>query len=322
MIVIKRTTTTGYSQDPTKFFGFSRFANQCGDFVLIEGAFEKAAQWEQFCLSDEELMRIKAKKIVRLEFEEPNKFFIGDDPEDYDKDFYRIFTLCPYTSEWLNKKHNVIKRIPIFFPFNEEHIPPPRKKQYDIIYTGHIVSPKLLQELQAMANFNYRFVSNSEHPLVTNRSATYAEKMNLIAETKITLVQNLLYPTSRHIKQIWHFQGWQDNRAFDLIPRPNQIWRRMTDRNVVVPQLKSRVFEAAFGRSLILCKRDSFNVIERYFAPDKEFVYYDEGHFKEKVSEILANYDNYVPVIEQAYKRAVENYTTAKFVEKYLKELN
>ena len=322
MIVIKRTTTTGYSQDPTKYFGFSQFANQCGDFVLIEGAFEKAAQWEQFCLSDEELMRIKAKKIVRLEFEEPNKFCIGDDPEDYDKDFYRIFTLCPYTSEWLNKKHNVIKRIPIFFPFNEEHIPPPRKKQYDIIYTGHIVSPKLLQELQAMANFNYRFVSNSEHPLVTNRSATYAEKMYLIAETKITLVHNLLYLTSKHIKQIWRFQGWQNNHAFDLIPRPGQIWRRMTDRNVVVPQLKSRVFEAAFGRSLILCKRDSFNVIERYFAPDKEFVYYDEGHFKEKVSEILANYDDYVPVIEQAYKRAVENYTTAKFVEKYLKELN
>lgn len=322
MIVIKRTATTGYSQDPTKFFDFDRFANQCGDFVLIEGAFEKAAQWEQFCLSDEELTRVKAKKIIRLEFEEPNKFFIGDDSDGYDKDFYRIFTLCPYTSEWLNTKHNIIKRVPIFFPFNEEHIPTPKTKKYDIIYTGHIVSPKLLQELEIMANFKYRFVSNSTHSLVTNHSATYTEKMDLIAKTKITLVHNLLYPTSKHIKQIWRFQGWQNNHAFDLIPRPSQLWRRMTDRNVVVPQLKSRVFEAAFGRSLILCKRDPFNVIDRYFMPDKEFVYYDEGHFKEKVSDILANYHDYEPIIEQAYKRAIENYTTVKFVENYLEKLN
>lgn len=322
MIVIKRTAQTGYSQDPTKFFGFDRFANQCGDFVLLEGAFEEAAQWEQFSLSDEKLARVKERKIARLEFEEPNKFFIGDNMDSYDKDFYRIFTLCPYTSDWLNGKLGSTKRVPIFFPFNEEHIPEPKVKRYDIIYTGHIVSPKLLQELEIMARFKYRFVSNSTHTLVTNQSATYPEKMSLIADSRITLVHNLLYPTPKHIKKIWRYRDWQDNKAFALIPRPNQLWQRLTGRNVVVPQLKSRVFEAAFSRSLILCKRDPFNVIERYFDPDKEFVYYDEAQFGKKVSEILANYSDYESVIERAYKRATENYTTAKFVEKYLVTLN
>ena len=322
MIVIKRTATTGYAQDPTKFFNFSRFADQCGDFVLIEGAFERTAQWEQFSLSDLELAQIKAKKIVRLEFEEPNKFFIRDEPEKYDGEFYRIFTLCPYTSEWLNAKEGVLKRVPIFFPFNEEHVPPLQPKKYDVIYTGHIVSPKLLHELKIMAHFNYCFVSGSMHPLVTNQNASYSEKISLIAQTKITLVHNLLYPTKKHVKNIWQVPGWEDNHAFDLVPRPQQLWKRLTDRNIVVPQLKSRVFEAAFGRSLILCKRDYFNIIERYFEPETEFVYYEEGHFKEKVQEILANYHDYEPVIERAFKRASENYTTTHFVEKYLKELN
>jgi spore maturation protein CgeB len=124
------------------------------------------------------------------------------------------------------------------------------------------------------------------------------------------------------MKKIWQYQGWENNHAFSLVPRPHQLWQRLTKRNVVVPQLKSRVFEAAFGRSLILCKRDPFNVIERYFEPGKEFVYYDEGRFKETVKEILANYQNYEPIIERAYKRAIENYTTAKFVENYLEKLN
>ena len=318
---VLRRTSKGYKQDPTKHFDFIRFANQCSNFVLIEAAFEDADKWEQFDLNDAELAEIKKNRIVRLEFEEPNKFFLGDNMDAYDEQFHRIFTICPYTSEWLNNKHNTNKRFPIFFPFNEEDIPSPSVKRFDIIYTGHIVSSKLLKDIVTMTKFNYRFVSNSKHQLVTNQKAGYSDKLRLISESKITLVHNLLYPKRAHIKNVWKYDGWQNNKAFSLIPRPNQFWRRMTDRNVVVPQLKSRVFEAAFCRSLILCKWDQFNVIERYFQPDKEFVYFSKGNLEKKVSEILTNYGNYEQIIERAYERAVNNYTTEKFVENYLKKI-
>lgn len=320
MYVLKR-SSTGYKQDPTKFFKFSKYEKQCGDFVLIEAAFEKAHQWEQFNLNEEELKKIKKKKIVRLEFEEPNKFFIGDFQEDYDKDFYRIFTLCPYTAKWLNSKYKVKRRIPIFFPFNKEYIPPKTKKIYDVIYTGHIVSGKLLDDLKTISKFNYRLVSNSKNPLVTNHGASYEEKMKLISQTKMTLVHNTLFPRPYHIFNVWRIPDFRRNEAFKLFPKRYQLWRLFGDKKICAPQLKSRVFEAAFGRSLILCKRDPFNVIENYFTPGKEFVYFEEGGLEEKIKEVLANFKKYEPIIERAYKRAVKNYTTEKFVQTYLKKL-
>ena len=70
-----------------------------------------------------------------------------------------------------------------------------------------------------------------------------------------------------------------------------------------------------------MCKHDQFNIIENYFEPGKEFVYYYEGELELKILEILENFGNYEQVIDNAYKRAINNYTTEKFVENYLKTI-
>ena len=321
MEVLKR--TSGYTQDPTRYFNLERFTKDCGDFVLIEAGFEKANLWEHYGYSGKALEELLKKKIVRLEFEEPNKFFVGDNPAEYEKYFYKVFSICPYTCDWVDSQNIEKKRVPIFFPFNEEHTPEKTDKKYDIIYTGHIVSKTLLKELYVMSKFNYRFVSNSKHHLVTNTSAPYNEKMKLIAQTKITLVHNLLYPRLFHIWNVWKVKDYNKNGALRFIPKWYNFWKIFTEaKTVVVPQLKSRVFEAAFGRSLILCKKDAFNIIENYFEPDKEFVYYEEGKLEEKIREVLGDFSKYEKVIENAYNRATENYTIEKFVEKYLKNLH
>lgn len=319
MQVLKR-SSTGYKEDPTKYFEFDTYSKTVGDFVLVEAAFEEAHQWEQFGLSDQELKAIFKKKIVRLEFEEPNKFFLKDRMELYDEHFYKIFTICPYTAEWLNKKYNNKRRIPIFFPFNKKYIPSNTTKKYDIIYTGHIVSNKLLHDLEILSKFNYRFVSNSQHSLVTNRGASYQEKMKLISQSKITLVQNLLYPKLYHIFNVWRTKGYQDSKAFINIPPWYKPWKLLQSEKIVVPQLKSRLFEAAFSKSLILCKKDQFNIIEDFFEPGKEFIYF-EGDLEEKIKEILQNYKHYEPIIERAYNKAMKYYTTDAFVSKFLKPI-
>lgn len=318
---VLRRSSTGYVQDPTKYFEFEKFKNKCGDFVLVEAAFENAHQWEQFNLSKVELKKIKSKKILRLEFEEPNKFFIGDYQDKYDYEFYKIFTLCPYTAKWLNTKYKQNKRVPIFFPFNPKYAPRKTKKIYDIIYTGHIVSSKLLDNLQSMKRYNYRFVSNSKSPLVTNHGASYEEKMKLISQSKITLVHNTLFPKPFHILNVLRIKDYYKNEAFKLFPKRYEIWKILFDKNIYAPQLKSRVFEAAFGRSLILCKKDPFNVIENFFIPDKEFVYFEEGKFEEKINEILGNYKKYEGIVENAYSHAMKEYTTNAFVKKYLSKI-
>jgi spore maturation protein CgeB len=130
----------------------------------------------------------------------------------------------------------------------------------------------------------------------------------------------LLHPKRKYFRNIWNYKGWQNHEGFKLIPKPSQFWRIFTDNNIVVPQLKSRVFEAAFSRSLILCKRDQFNVIEKYFEPNKEFIYY-ENDLEDKIKEVLSNYQDYEQIIENAFQRAEKNYTTKAFVNNYLKKI-
>jgi hypothetical protein len=322
MKVIKR-SSHGYAQDPTKNLGFETYDGQgAADVVLIIAAFDQAAGcWNQFKLQPAELDAVKKMRVVRLEFEEPNKFFIPEDFDAYDGDFHRVLTLCPFTAEYLNERQGVKRRVPIFFPFNEAFIPPESEKRYDIIYTGHLYSKQFIRDMKSVSRYNYRLVSNSEHELVTDRGVGYKEKLDLIAQSKITLAHNILYPTVRHVLNVWQYPEWRRNNAFSDFPADvlKLLRRLLMGPAIEAPQLKSRIFEAAFCRSLILCKKDKFNVIETYFTPGEEFVYYEEGKLAETVNKILANYDAYLPVIDRAYTRAVAQYTTTAFFEKYLK---
>ena len=92
MEIIKR-STHGYLQDPTKNLGLEKYEGYgSADVALIIAAFEKIACWEHLGIDDTEIERIKKKKVVRLEFEEPNKYFIGEDFDSYDNDDNRVFT--------------------------------------------------------------------------------------------------------------------------------------------------------------------------------------------------------------------------------------
>lgn len=322
MKVINR-STYGYAQDPTKNLGLEAYNGQGqADVALIIAAFDQSAGcWDQFKIPTAELDAIKKMRVVRLEFEEPNKFFIPEDFNVYDGDFYKVLTLCPFTTEYFNELQAAERRVPIFFPFNENFIPPISEKRYDIIYTGHLHPKPIMRDMKTISQFNYRLVSNSGHELVTDRGVGYQEKLDLISQSKITLTHNLLYPTVSHVLNVWKYKEWAANKAFTDIPTGfmRLAKRLLTGPEIEVPQLKSRIFEAAFCRSLILCKKDNFNVIEKYFIPGEEFVYYEEGKLVETVNKVLTNFDAYLSVIENAYNRAVKQYTTNAFFEKYLK---
>jgi hypothetical protein len=310
-----------YPEDPTYYFEFDRFSGEAGDFILCEG-------WFDYRL----LEQMRGERIVYLEFEEPNRFLSADalfnhiEFEDY---FDKIFTICPYTARWLNQQSGNDKRTPVFFPFNERYIPPPVAKEFDVIYTGHISIPPVMKLVRELSEFNYRCVSHNDHPLVTNRDVSYASKLELISRSKVTLVHNLLYPNWKHVRVLQSEVGaFTENEAFALTPRRFNFLSPIIDRvapalsaDVVMPQLKSRLFEAAFCRSLILCLRDHWNIVEQFFTPGVEFVYYEKGRLNQTLREILKNYGDYQSMVERAFERAVNNYTTEAFFHKYLKNL-
>jgi len=302
-----------YRFDPTRYFEFSRFEKLAGDFLLIEGHFDFR-----------QIPRLRGCKVVQLEFEEPNRFLTADpafNRTEYEDYLYKVFTICPYTAEWLNRKYGNSKRTPIFFPFNERYIPPRTEKLYDVIYTGHIVSRCISDMIKEISVFNYKFVSNSDNPLVTDHGVSYFEKLRLIARSRITVVTNLLYPSALRIRDVRRIENYKKNKAFLMFSKPWSLLPFLRRTQYIVPQVKSRLFEAAFCRSLILCRRDPWNLVERFFEPNEEFVYFDPPSLRRTIRQILDDYSSYEGIIDNAYERAVNNYTTQAFFERYLRNL-
>ena len=71
-----------------------------------------------------------------------------------------------------------------------------------------------------------------------------------------------------------------------------------------------------------LVRRDNWNTIEDFYEPDNEFVYFnDEQDLSEKIEHILANWDDYKQVIDNAFQKSL-NYTTDKFISKIQEDIN
>lgn len=300
---VLRNRTIGCEQSHYYYFGFEDYESQAADFDLIAAPINFQELGHDF---------FKGRRVVQIELEEPNRFFLLNWFNHLDFDQYpeKVFSICPYTTAWLNKKYGRNNRTHVFIPLNPRIIPPKAPKQYDVIYSGHVFPGEISNIVKDIASFKYRLVSNTHHSLVTNRGVDNRTKLELMAATKITLVHNLLFLTTEHIANVRRIGDVGKNKAFDLAAS-----------HCIVPQVKGRLFEAAFCRSLILCRRDPFNIIEQYFEPDKEFVYYEPQDLQKTIRKILDNYVDYEPIIQRAFERATSQYTTGAFFEKFLRPI-
>lgn len=230
---------------------------------------------------------------------------------DADDKFDEIYTICPYTNRWLNAVKGVNKYRDIFYPFNEQDIPAPRVKKYDVCYHGGIHGKKYINALKIMRKFNYRFMSqthginrltNKYLKYATNTNLTNREKLELIAECKISICFNTFDMRNKDdIRNIQSRKYWRKNEAFKHI-----------EDLKIAPQFKSRCNEAAFSRTLNLVKKDPWNIIEYYYTPDVDFVYFEDlNTLEDAIRSILRDWERYQPMIESAYNKSL-NYTTQR----------
>ena len=71
-----------------------------------------------------------------------------------------------------------------------------------------------------------------------------------------------------------------------------------------------------------MVRRDNWNVIEDFYEPDKEFIYFDdEIDLSKKIDHILSNWDDYQVVIENAFNKSL-SYTTEKFISKIQEDMD
>ncbi|MEK9185505.1 MAG: glycosyltransferase [Patescibacteria group bacterium] len=305
---------TAHPEDPTKFFQFEKFNGLYSDFIFIAGIFDFT---KLNTISNN-------KRVVYFDLEEPNRFLAtkgGFDRVDTEKKIFKTLSICPYTTKWINERDQNDSHEFVFIPLDEELIPKILdNKIYDINYSGHILSNDISKQIDSILKYNYRFISRSNDPRVTDKNISYREKLDIISKCKITLVHNLLFLRKDHIKNLKKINSIDKNFAFkNVFQKP--FWS-FFGKLIPAPQIKTRTFEAAFCKSLILCLKDDFNVIEYFFKEGEEFIYYkDKKELGIIIKDVLSNYDKYIPIIENAFNKAINNYTTKIFAEKYLSQI-
>ena len=109
------------------------------------------------------------------------------------------------------------------------------------------------------------------------------------------------------MKNLKRYDNWEANRA----------WSHIDEKRA--PQLKPRVTEAALFKMLMLVKRDPWNLIEYWYEPGKDFIYFDSiEELEDLIAETTTNWEKYQPIVENAYKKAAANYTTEAILERMI----
>ena len=228
--------------------------------------------------------------------------------------FNEIYSICPYTSNWLNEEERSQRWRSIFYPYNKSIIPKKYDKEYDVIYHGGIHGQEHVDCLNVMKSFNYRYctmtsyINASTHamiPFATNLNLNFQEKINLVAKSKISICYNIIHVFNDHVPNIQSHDNWESNKAFSEVGKRN-----------IAPQFKTRIHEAAISRTLNLVMRDDWNIIEEYYEPYKDFVYFnDPTDLRYKIEDILNNWGDYQKMIENAFEKS-KKYTIENFVNK------
>lgn len=239
---------------------------------------------------------------IAVYFEEPN-FLIFHSIDCMSKCYDIKLTLCKYTANKFNKMYKNKKCYNVFFPidtvfiknelwnkYNYDLEKKPTWKNINVLYTGGGHDSLIDNFFNIMKKYN-----NNKNVHIP----TYLCKMDAYLHSKIAIVHNLLF--------------FKDT--------PEKVWEQIPEFSgkKILPQLKSRVFEAACSQCIILCYKDDYNTIEDYFIPGEEFLYFKDNNELENIIEkILENYDNYVHIAKNAYNKFMDNYTLKHFCDKYI----
>lgn len=299
---------------------------------------------------DFELKRRKdTNKIVRFDTQEPTRYIwnpegtaewadeIVEELSSYD----HVITSDPYSHYWRLAKYpdmfpsTSISFLPSGYELHTKKFSHKNlcNRKYDLSYAGRmdVIRGQLdyhKELLNQLALRNSAVVSfTKDDPLVTHPNLSNLEKMNTIGESIICLCHNSSFVANGQIGRwirlmySWNEKGLYGHPSFKTIIRAckNEISTKGTIKNlppnvgINVPQFRYRMFEAAFSRTLILIRDDS-QYTDFYFKRNTEYVPYTEDNLSDIIDDVLCNVSKYQQIADNAYNRAVNEYTIDKFI--------
>ena len=307
-----------YSDSLERHYNYSRFSESESDTIFFHGM---GCGENGHFKATHPAFQSDAKKIY-FNYEQPCAWY-GDKgyariSADVDKTFDKIYTACPYTAKWINDIEKDDRFQVACHPFNENKVAAEKEeKEYDLLYWGgvhHDIHKKILTAISS-PSYKYNFLSlGSPHwalrdqgydKLITGLNIPREQMWSLIRKTKINIIVNLLFLKPNETENVKNLDNWEANEAFSDLG------------SAIIPQLKTRAIESAVNRCLMLVRRDPWNVIEHWFEPDVDFIYYnDEKELSNKINGVLSDWDSYNEIIENAFQKVINNYTTEKFIKR------
>lgn len=269
------------------YYDLERFDDGITDWALFQG----------YDASNNRIMRDKCKLIskrVYLNLEAPTAFCSTNNCIEQQKYFSHVYTLCPYTTDFMNKSNAVTKFYTIPFPYREQCFSPysTDSKTYDVVYMGTAMCKEHIEIIEVMKDYKYNFISIYPDGNPTLLNVTSQKKWDVLSNTKVTIAMNLCPVGSNHKNWIKSNPNWEQIEAFNNL------------ESGYIPQFKPRVIEAMRLNTLVLVRRDPWNVIEHWFEEGKHFLYWDDiEDLRSKLKQVLEHYDSYSGMIAEANKR-------------------
>ena len=286
MSIVQSKYSIEYHYCPTRFLMFNDYVDISGWLInIIHG------------INSIDGTVYNGHKNILVEFEEPN--FLGQRNIDQYLQFVSKLdlklTICPYTANLFNKLIGKDICKPCFFPTNIEYIidnigtPCFSNKSNDTLYIGNMVNP-FINQLYSRSTF--------KSPITD-----YIYKYEILYKTKILICHNLLFLKGHN----------------QLYSKITSLMPELSNDDMIVPQLKSRTFEAGFSLCIPIVYYESSRLIENYFIPDIDFIYfYNLEDLDNKIKLILDNYEKYQYIATNCYNKCISKYTVSRFISTYM----
>lgn len=215
--------------------------------------------------------------------------------------FTEVYCVCPFTCKFMNDHYGYEKFKYIPYPYTNLDVTEFGNYDADCSWMGSIHGDDHIEGVKALLGFKYKFLTSQRntwmrHPLeftaCTHVLLPNDEKLKQLSKCRSSLSFNMIYMSPASVKN--------DFKAFERFDEG------------IMPQFKVRTHEIASCKSLMIVKKDPWNLIEDFYEPGKEFVYFENfDELREIISEVSTNFEKFEPIIEAAYKKSL-NYTTEK----------
>jgi hypothetical protein len=218
--------------------------------------------------------------------------------------FTEVYCVCPFTCKFMNNYYGYEKFIYIPYPFTNYSVSD--FGNYDSVcsWFGSIHGNDHIKAIEHISKHKYKFITSQlntwmMHPYEFNKcthvNLTTDNKLIEVSKSKSSLTFNKLYMNGSSM----------NNRYYNNIE--NESFKYFNKG--IMPQFKVRTHEIATCKSLILAHKDEWDLIEDFYEPNKDFIYFK--NFEELdylLNDIDINFEKYTPIIENAFEK-VKNYS-------------